>query len=519
MDQRSAKNPERYPRRRAGVAALLALLFILSSITTFLVQHGSARAANLQLLPGEQIWPQGVSSLLFGANDGSWQWSPNNLGNSPAISATVRKAGITVIRSSLTASDALARVSAIEAAGAQCLGILSPTDAQQVVQMLGKRCMMYEWMNEPDHNLLTAAAYASSWNQNIPALRAINPKAIFIGPVVASPNLAYIQQFLTLAKQAGNIPDAVSFHMYPCTDQTIATCPAHIASIGLHASQIEATVSAVLGYTLPLALTEWNYSWKPNQTPQNDPFIKTFTALSFDVMVQAGIRMATQYDLASDAGGGSLDMVDPKTGQAFPQLDAVKQAIQKYQHPGAPLVPSGGTGQTVIAQPSLSPVNVIISAAEGGLFVLQQSLRCTTEVPALSPLTIASPPATSNMLALLGVTKDGCSLTFKIHSPQQLLRLNWWSEGAAESTTLSFQTSGDSTNGSDGNWQIFPATSFMAVGGTQKLMLENATWVKVSIHPPMSQHPPVNLMMELYSFNDLTGITTVSPQAIWLPRQ
>ena len=521
IDQRSAKNPQKYMRKRIGIAVLLALLFLTSSITTLLLQHGSARAANSQLLPGEQTWKQGVSSLLFGANDSSWQWSPNHLGNNPAIAASLRSAGITVIRTPLRLNDAQARVSAVEAAGAKCLGIISPPDALQVVQMLGNRCVMYEWMNEPDNTKLTADAYASSWNQNIPALRAANAQAIFIGPVVASPNLTYIQQFLTLTNQAGNTPDVVSFHMYPCTNQTIASCPAHIASYGQHTSEVQATVSAVLGHTLPLAVTEWNYSWKPNQTPQNDPFIKTFTTLSLDAMAQAGIRMAMQYDIASNAGGGTLDMIDPQTGQALPQLNAVQQTVQKYQLQGVPVVPSGGTVtgiQTAVAQPTqppLSPQSVIISAPEGGLFVHEQSLHCTTEAPGA---TMLSPSTVSNMLVSFGVTQDGCSVIFKVQNPQQSLRLNWWSEGAAESTTLSFQTSANSTNGLDGNWQIFPATSFMAVGGTQMLTLENAAWVKASIHPPMSQHPPVDLVMELYSLNGLTGITTIHPQAILLAR-
>jgi hypothetical protein len=217
-------------------------------------------------------------------------------------------------------------------------------------------------------------------------------------------------------------------------------------------------------------------------------------------------------------------MVNPQTGQALPQLQAVQQTIQKYRLQGVPVVPSGGTVtgiKTVVVQPTQSPLapqSVIISAPEGGLFVHEQSLHCTTEAPGAIQSSMLSPPTASNMLVSFGVTQDGCSVVFKVQNPQQSLRLNWWSDGAADSTTLSFQTSADSTNGLDGNWQIFPATSFMAVGGTQMLTLENTAWVKVSIHPPMSQHSPVDLVMELYSLNDLTGITTVSPQAIWLAR-
>jgi hypothetical protein len=133
-----------------------------------------------------------------------------------------------VIRTPLHTSDAQARVAVVEAAEAQCLGILQPADAEQVVQTLGSRCNLYEWMNEPDNGGPSAAQYAASWNQEIPKLRALNPPALFIGPVVASPNTGYITQILSAVKASGTLPDLVSYHMYPCTDQSINTCPAHI---------------------------------------------------------------------------------------------------------------------------------------------------------------------------------------------------------------------------------------------------------------------------------------------------
>ncbi|HEY4388230.1 MAG TPA: hypothetical protein VGN34_27590, partial [Ktedonobacteraceae bacterium] len=144
----SFQDTEGRARARTGMGILLSLLLMTTSILTITtIQHMSVKADNNQLLPGQQVWLQGTSSLIFGANDSSWQWSNNNLGNSPAIVAAVRTAGITVIRTPLHTTDAQARVSAIEATGAKCLGILSAADAAQVVKMLGDRCDMYEWMN------------------------------------------------------------------------------------------------------------------------------------------------------------------------------------------------------------------------------------------------------------------------------------------------------------------------------------------------------------------------------------
>jgi hypothetical protein len=539
------QDTERRARARTGVGILLSVLLIVTSILAIVtIQRFTVKAAPIQTLPGQQVWRQGTSSLLFGANDASWQWSSKNLGNNPAIAAAVRTAGITVIRAPLHVSDAQARVSAIEAAGAKCLGILDPADAEQVVKMLGNRCEMYEWMNEPDNGGPAVDAYASSWNQHIPTLRSINPNAIYIGPVVASPNLGYIQRFLTLAKQAGNIPDVVSYHMYTCTDQTIANCPSHIAAYGTAASQVGSTVNQVLGYNLPLAVTEWNYSWKPNQTPQNDPFIKTFTAQSIDAMAQAGIAMATQFDIASGAGGGTLDMVDPQSGQSLPQLDAMHQAIQSYQlqpatptPPAATNTPPGGlkplpiqTQVPVPTQAQTPPPNkptavnqpppiVVVGAPSGaGTFIVGQQLHCEPGAPVNSQLNMLGEPAGTNTLAQLGITQDGCGLTFKVQQPDQTMRLNWWNVGMAITNRLTFQISSDSTDGMDGTWQAVPATSFIAAGGSQLVSLQGQSWARVSVEPPVGNESPVNLVMELYTLNAPTDGGGSSPAPIALPR-
>ncbi len=281
-------------------------------------------------IPGQQQW-KGVSSLLFGANDASWNWSSHNMGNNPAIRATVKAAGIPLIRTPLTRTDALKRVSAIEQAGALCLGILHPEDAVQVVQMLGTRCKLYEWENEPDNNGEEVSHYAQSWNQFIPRLRTINQQAVFIGPAVSFANISYIQKFLELVQKEQNLPDVVSYHMYPCTDQTTATCSQHIHDFVDTAEQIKKTMMQVLAKNLPLAITEWNYSWKNYQTPYNQSFMQEFTDASLKAMIQAGIAIANQFDIASNAGYGTLDMINPTTGEAYPQMVAMRTFIAQYK--------------------------------------------------------------------------------------------------------------------------------------------------------------------------------------------
>ncbi|HTK06165.1 MAG TPA: hypothetical protein VL485_03270 [Ktedonobacteraceae bacterium] len=535
MRMPSFQDTEGRARARTGMGILLSLLLMTTSILTIItIQHMSVKADSNQLLPGQQIWGQGTSSLLFGANDANWQWSNNNLGNSAAIVSSIRKAGITVIRTPLSAADAQARVSAIEATGAKCLGILSPTDAEQVVKMLGDRCDMYEWMNEPDNGGPTATEYANSWNQYIPTLRSINPHAAFIGPVVASPDLPYIQQFLTLAKQAGNLPDAVSYHTYPCTDQTIASCPSHInTSYVPDAAKVRATVNSVLGYNLPLALTEWNYSWRPGQTPQSDPFMKTFTTLSINAFKQAGLAMANEYDIASNAGGGTLDMVNPQNGEAQPQLQELQQLIHNYQAQQAPPAPpvSNSPAPPVMASPTPAlptstpitvsqppPIVVVGAPTDMGSFIIGQQLHCEPGAPLNPQLALTQQPIDTDLLSTMGVTQDGCSLVFRVQNPQQTLRFNWWNEGIAITNKLSFLVSSNSTNGVNGTWENFPAASSIAAGGSQTVTLLNQTWVKVSVNPPRANTPPANLVMELYALSVPSSDIPSSSQPIMLPR-
>src|SRR5437588_182555 len=85
------------------------------------------QAPSSQLLPGEEIWKQGVSSFLFGTND-THEWYAQNFETQPAIQESLRNAGFTLIRSFFqdNASDAEneQRIRAIEKSGAHCLGVI-----------------------------------------------------------------------------------------------------------------------------------------------------------------------------------------------------------------------------------------------------------------------------------------------------------------------------------------------------------------------------------------------------------
>jgi hypothetical protein len=468
-----------------GGVLLLVLLAIGGGAIVTLHPFGVGAQSALKPLAGQKNWQQGTSSLLFGTNDASWQWSQKHLGNTPEIAATVKAAGITVIRSPLHSDDAEARVAAIESTGAQCLGILQPEDAAQVVKMLGNRCRLYEFMNEPDNGGPSATEYAASWNKIIPGLRSINPQASFIGPVVAFPDLDYIRTFLTQAKQAGNLPDAVSFHMYPCTDKSIDDCPSHFADYTKEAAKVKATVNDVLGQNLPLCITEYNFSWKPGQTPNNDPFMRQFTTQSLQAMAQAGIVMANQFDIASNAGGGALDMVDPQTGEARPQLDAMKALIQQYsQGASTQATPTTASTTSTRITPTVVATAIPTIAPETGM------------VQTAMPLGVQQINCTSKQ------QDDGqanCMLLVQVKEPQMVM-LTWWNQNGSQVKSLNVQTSTNSTDGQDGKWTTIPVKLASSTGGgAQMFTLSKPGWVKVVVQPSTQEKNPVNGLVELYS--------------------
>ena len=154
----------------------------------------------------------------------------------------MRKAGFTLIRSFFpdNGSDATIEqnIRTIENSGAHCLGVITNifnvSYDEHLVRYLGKRCLMYEFGNESDYSYIPIASYLKQWNTLIPALRRINPAAKFIGPVTYNYRGInnYMMSFLEGVKTSGVLPDAVSFHWYPCYWDTEAVCLAKASSAG-----------------------------------------------------------------------------------------------------------------------------------------------------------------------------------------------------------------------------------------------------------------------------------------------
>jgi len=293
-------------------------------------------------LPGQQIWKQGVSSYLFGTND-TYEWLEHNIQTEPAIHEALRNAGFTLIRSFFpdNASDTVIeqRMSTIEKSGARCLGVITNisnvTFDEHLVSYLGNRCQLYEFGNEPDYYGVPFDFYLQQWNNVIPLLRHINPHAKFIGPVTHNDrgDHDYMSAFLEGVKASGVLPDAVSFHWYPCYQDEKQFCLDKASSFNQAVQRVRVLIQIILGKDLPLGISEWNFD-SGNPPPaygEESEFITRFTADALHSMAQAGVAFACQFDAASFAGYGRLDMFDLQNDQPKPQYYAIKNLIQEYR--------------------------------------------------------------------------------------------------------------------------------------------------------------------------------------------
>lgn len=322
-----------------------------------------------KLLPG-QVITNGTSNYIWGTNNPDYS---NAFQTTPGIQTQLAANNITVIRMAITDGSGNnlslaaidAQITAIQNVGAQPLVILRYSDQpfdKQVVTHLGANCNMYELSNEPDLTGISVSQYLAVWNSIVPACRAINNNAAFIGPVLgAFSNMnSYMKPFLQGCVTSGVIPDGVSWHDYPCTSSSAipqATCAARAPNIGADGATLRAMVKSILGVDKPICLTEWNIdafygdsrhqSYSPN-TSGNASFISTFTDNAIDGFVANGVDMACEFEINAYL----VDDASPSTSE--PQLSEMEVKYQQYI--------GGGGGGSI----TLTPTGFSYTGTQGG---------------------------------------------------------------------------------------------------------------------------------------------------------
>jgi hypothetical protein len=290
-------------------------------------------SSSSSLLPGEQIWKNGVSSYLFGTNNTN-NWSDNNIETNTVAQQYLRGAHIPLMRtwffspygyaSNLgTDAETDKRLRVNEAIGAQCLGVLEDTNTisaqyyQHLVRYVGNRCLIYEFGNEPgvDGNP-GIEHYIQYWTALIPQLRKINPNAKFGGPVN---DISDIATFLTETKQSGVLPDFVSFHDYN-QDPT---------AYGEEVTQAKQLVRRILGYELPVGITEFNYACCSPFNADDATFETQYFTAAYNGLIAAHADFATEFDSMNHGGNDELDMFN-MDAQPRGVYTVIKNMIAQY---------------------------------------------------------------------------------------------------------------------------------------------------------------------------------------------
>ena len=113
---------------------------------------------------------------------------------------------------------------------------------------------------------------------------------------------------------------------------TASSCLAKTSTFEQVTNQVRRWVQNILGQNLPVGITEWNYNADnpPASYGQDPMFITQFSISALDSMIRSGLDFANQFDAASDAGSGGLDMFDLTSGQPKPQYYAIKGLIDRY---------------------------------------------------------------------------------------------------------------------------------------------------------------------------------------------
>ncbi len=315
----------------------------------------------MALLPGQRL-VNGFSNFLFGSNI-SIDFTANNARNTPAIQQQFKNANFQIMRCAIPPTDSNNNpttnayidltANACAAMGVAMLVILNHNNVpwnQQLVSYLGNRCNLYEFGNEPDLYPITGQQYLAFWNQCIPVMRGINPNAAYIGPVLGV--FANLQSFCTPWLQgcitSGNLPDAFSYHVYPCTGDPSSThCATRSTAFSSCYTQVDTLVRSILGRSLPQCMTEWNIDANgPPQPYTQDPnFAGPWVTQALNNMAQAGFAIACQWDAAGSAGGpgGPDDLISTQFPYP-PQIEFAPIAAVIAQYMGGTGGGGGGGG-------------------------------------------------------------------------------------------------------------------------------------------------------------------------------
>lgn len=311
-----------------------------------------------------------ISPLIFGTNLSLFQANDQVL-NSRQARLRLRQLHLQIIRMpvrpNLPSQVTFRAAQAIKEIGASPLVILHGAidqsalrDDQQIIsifnQVFGKSRVYYELGNENDLQGVSADRYTAAWNDLIPPLRQQALNAQFIGPVNFQFNNDYLASFL---RQARPRPDLISWHEYTCdVSHPKSECLAQIGNWTGHIQKARATMQHILNTTLPIMITEWNYS--PNATANDGKssdynFMSTWTREALETLAANRVFASMQY-ACTETSLPLLDRNNELTTQGK-MLQAQYQRLIVEKWPLAIAAKSSSPPQvTTTTQPAGTPV-------------------------------------------------------------------------------------------------------------------------------------------------------------------
>src|SRR2546421_3476972 len=282
----------RQPRKRILPKRLrIPALILIITVVAFLLGIGSWTRWNRVPSAGKPIGSPGtahpspvitsgippgnsasVSPLIFGTNLSLFDDNDQVL-NSATTRNELQQMHFRIIRmpvrASLSNATEIQAAQAIKSMGAYALVVLrGAVDANVLADdtrlvndmnnVFGNTVVFYEYGNEEDLLGINVNRYTDSWNIIVPRLKRIALNGQFIGPV----NYHYDGDYLTAFLQHANPrPDEISWHEYTCYDSSATDiCIANIANWTTHIANARAIMQAMLGTTLNIMITEWNYA-------------------------------------------------------------------------------------------------------------------------------------------------------------------------------------------------------------------------------------------------------------------
>jgi hypothetical protein len=359
-------------RLRAAFVFVLAVIGIGAMNLTSPAADAAAGNSAAPLLPGETVW-NGVPSFNFGSNDGvNWdtQYNMDTGPDAAPIQSALKSAGMPIIREwffqnslvdnhTLSDAEQLQKWQAVANSGAVCFANLPTGNTVaydlHLVTLLKGKCELYEVMNEPDIESVNSTQYLAFWNSFVPQARAIDPSARFGGPAdydnqgnectyTSSGSTCFLQKVLIGMQASGVLPDFVTYHWYPCWNNSASQCLALAGSFASAASQVIGWVQQIFGHALPVICSEWNAD------PGNPAFMNDrtwdgqYVTAALQSIEQSGLAGAMEYDISEYGNYGADDMFDIYNGgKPFATWTAFAAEIARVRGSSTPIAQAPGS--------------------------------------------------------------------------------------------------------------------------------------------------------------------------------